>query len=380
MSVSRLGARVVFVVGMLVVLGLTVGLAAAAPSSSGAKAAKAHAAKFPLVIRSASVSKTSAGEISGSAKIANSSKKRVQGTTGALSWSPQSGGSLVQLKKFALAALKAGASKKVSFHVAVPAGETAGSYSVFVCVDVLSQLQAFSQAKNCSEAGTVTVAGSGSSSGGSQPNTTSATSPTTTTTPTTPTPTTPTPPDTAITSAPGSLVNTTTAVFDFTSNTAGSTFQCSLDGAPWASCTSPQTYTNLAAGAHTFEARADSDGTVDPTPAQATWTIDTTPPVVTLTTPANGSEADDSTPTFAGTAGTAAVDSSSVTVRVYTGSSASGTLAQTLTTTASAGAWSVPASNALADGTYTAQASQSDGAGNTGLRGPNRMKGYVVLC
>jgi myo-inositol-hexaphosphate 3-phosphohydrolase len=61
-----------------------------------------------------------------------------------------------------------------------------------------------------------------------------------------------TPPDTTITSGPAATTTSTTASFAFTSNEANSTFQCSLDGAARAACTSPQTYTGLAAGSHTF--------------------------------------------------------------------------------------------------------------------------------
>ena len=75
----------------------------------------------------------------------------------------------------------------------------------------------------------------------------------------------------------------------------------------------------------------------------------------------------DATPTFSGTAGTDPGDSTTVTVKVYSGSSASGTLIQTLTATrGSGGAYSVDASPPLADGTYTGQAEQADDAGNTG--------------
>ena len=61
-----------------------------------------------------------------------------------------------------------------------------------------------------------------------------------------------------------------------------------------------------------------------------------------------------------------------VTVRVYAGASASGTPLQTLTATVAAGgAYSVEASPAIAQGQYTAQARQSDAAGNTGLSTAN---------
>ena len=56
---------------------------------------------------------------------------------------------------------------------------------------------------------------------------------------------------------------------------------------------------------------------------------DTTPPSVTLTAPSNGSTTADTTPTFAGAAGTAAGDSSTVTVKVYGGPTTGGPLVQT---------------------------------------------------
>ena len=52
------------------------------------------------------------------------------------------------------------------------------------------------------------------------------------------------------------------------------TFECSLDNSPFSSCSNPQTYSNLAAGQHTFKVRAvDSQVNKDPTPATFTWKI-----------------------------------------------------------------------------------------------------------
>ncbi|PYM95771.1 MAG: hypothetical protein DME04_03860, partial [Candidatus Rokuibacteriota bacterium] len=91
-------------------------------------------------------------------------------------------------------------------------------------------------------------------------------------------------PDTTITANPPVLTNSTSASFSFTATEAGSTFECQLDGAPFAVCTSPQSYSALAAGSHTFQVRAvDTAGNVDPTPASFTWTIDTTAPDTTIT-------------------------------------------------------------------------------------------------
>lgn len=88
-------------------------------------------------------------------------------------------------------------------------------------------------------------------------------------------------------------------------------------------------------------------------------------PLVTLDQPADGSTVNDSTPTLSGQAGTQPGDDSTVTVNVYPGSSASGTPIETKTAPVSAGGWSI-ASDALADGIYTAQAQQSDTDGNVG--------------
>jgi Ca2+-binding RTX toxin-like protein len=58
------------------------------------------------------------------------------------------------------------------------------------------------------------------------------------------------------------------------SSESGSVFQCSRDGAPFTTCTSPKRYTGLAAGGHTFSVRArDAAGNTDPTPATRKWTI-----------------------------------------------------------------------------------------------------------
>ena len=98
---------------------------------------------------------------------------------------------------------------------------------------------------------------------------------------------------------------------------------------------------------------------------------DTTPPSLTLTDPPDGSTTNDNTPTYDGTAGTAPGDLDTVTVKIYAGATATGSPVQTLSATRSGGSWTVDGSPALADGTYTAQAEQSDTAGNTGQSAPH---------
>ena len=62
-----------------------------------------------------------------------------------------------------------------------------------------------------------------------------------------------------------------------------------------------------------------------------------------------------------------------MTVKVFSGTHASGLSVETLGTTVSRGTrtWSVAAARTLANGTYTARAQQSDRAGNTGLSKPS---------
>ena len=83
------------------------------------------------------------------------------------------------------------------------------------------------------------------------------------------------PPETFIDSGPSGSVSETTASFSLSASEP-STFQCRLDGAALAACTSPVTYSDLPAGSHTFEVVATDTSTnmnVDPTPAVRTWTI-----------------------------------------------------------------------------------------------------------
>jgi len=89
-------------------------------------------------------------------------------------------------------------------------------------------------------------------------------------------------PDTTITASPTNPTNVTSASFQFTSTKSGSTFQCSLDGAAFTVCTSPQPYSGLAATGHTFQVKAtDAIGNTDATPASYTWTVDTAAPDTT---------------------------------------------------------------------------------------------------
>src|SRR5262249_9904170 len=89
---------------------------------------------------------------------------------------------------------------------------------------------------------------------------------------------------TTITMAPPAFTNMSPASFSFTSSKPNSTFLCRIDGGAFTSCTSPQTYSNLADGSHTFEVKAvDMSGHQDPTPASASFTLDRVPPDTMIT-------------------------------------------------------------------------------------------------
>ena len=80
-----------------------------------------------------------------------------------------------------------------------------------------------------------------------------------------------------LTSTPANPSNSTAPSFSFTGE-AGATFQCALDGAAFASCTSPRAYSGLAAASHTFQVRQTDTAGNAGVAASYTWTIDTTAP------------------------------------------------------------------------------------------------------
>ncbi|HWK27660.1 MAG TPA: putative metal-binding motif-containing protein [Solirubrobacter sp.] len=71
----------------------------------------------------------------------------------------------------------------------------------------------------------------------------------------------------------GALQTVNAETFSLVASEAA-TFECSLDGAPFAACDGLVALAGLAPGAHTFAARAiDRAGNVDPTPVRRSWTI-----------------------------------------------------------------------------------------------------------
>jgi hypothetical protein len=251
-------------------------------------ASRARSAELEV---SAAAVKLVGSVVAGSATVANVGDAGARSSTAAVAWrSSAGGGGLVELGRFKVPALRAGERHKASFRVGVPKG-AAGSWDVSVCADVLGQVQARAEHKSkCRSAGVVTIPASGvkgygptgsepspppGSGGSSSPPTGSGSASS--------------PPETVIDSGPTGLIGQSTVTFAFHGSDADDTFQCALDGAPWVSCASPQQYTALAEGAHTFEVRAvNAAGEVDPTPASASFTVEATPPQTTITSAPSG--------------------------------------------------------------------------------------------
>jgi hypothetical protein len=91
-------------------------------------------------------------------------------------------------------------------------------------------------------------------------------------------------PNTVIDDRPALSSGSTSAEFTYEAPTATS-YECRLDAEAFASCPagSPQNYTDLADGSHTFQVRGVNASGPDPTPASYTWTVDTVAPAASIT-------------------------------------------------------------------------------------------------
>jgi PKD domain len=131
--------------------------------------------------------------------------------------------------------------------------------------------------------------------------------------------------------------------------------------------------TTLAPGTYTAvaeESREPSFGVFETGTSSVTFTINTTPPAVTIDTPASGSSSTNTSQVIAGAAGTASHDLAEITVQLYAGPNiGSQAPLEGLSVEASGGRWSATFGG-LSPGTYTAQAEQQDDAGNLGTSAP----------
>ncbi|HEY2537764.1 MAG TPA: Ig-like domain-containing protein [Solirubrobacteraceae bacterium] len=124
---------------------------------------------------------------------------------------------------------------------------------------------------------------------------------------------------------------------------------------------------SLAPGQYTAVAEQTNAESETGTSPAVTFTVDTTPPVVSVTSPAPGAVLTSSQPNIGGEAGQASGDDASVTLKLYAGAAVSGSPMRTLHVAPIGAGWTTGAVAALPDGKYTAQAEQSDAAGNTGV-------------
>jgi tripartite motif-containing protein 71 len=119
-----------------------------------------------------------------------------------------------------------------------------------------------------------------------------------------------TPPIASLDTYPSSPTSSTTASFTFSSNEANSTFLCAKDSTTYTSCSSPKSYSSLGSGSHAFHVKAiDPAGNTQTGSTNYTWTIDTTPPNVSIDSgPSGWVQSTDATFKFSSTDGTATFD------------------------------------------------------------------------
>ena len=166
-----------------------------------------------------------------------------------------------------------------------------------------------------------------------------------------PSPWTHTPPAVAISSGPahGSTESDPNPAFGFATNDPDATLECELDGGGFEDCTSPLSASGLPDGSHTFRVKA-TDRAQNTSVASRTWTVDTTPPTVTISSgPAAGSTSPNRSPAFG-----FATDEPDVSFGCrFLGSGVFRDCGSPFT------------ASGLADGSYTFQVKATDAAGNT---------------
>jgi hypothetical protein len=106
------------------------------------------------------------------------------------------------------------------------------------------------------------------------------------------------------------------------------------------------------------------------TATTGTFLVATTTVVVTITAPVTGSASATGMPTVTGTAGNSAGDAPTVTVKLYSGATATGSPLQTLSATRNLANWTVTVPSALGHGEYTVVADQVGGNLVTGYSAP----------
>src|SRR5436190_4167239 len=226
-----------------------------------------------LVVSSGRVRRQSE-RLRGAVTVRNKGNRRARATTAAIAIRLDNSRKL-EAGRFKVTALRSHASDQVEVSMRMPSGLPAGEHRFVACADTRKQVTERSEANNCLTVGRFTVAEPPPPPPPVAPPPPPPPVPPPPPPPPVPPPP-PPPPDTTITSGPQGPTSSTSASFAFTSSEEESTFQCSLDAAPFTSCSSPAVYATLAQGPHTFQVRAtDAANTTDQTPAHRDWTVDT---------------------------------------------------------------------------------------------------------
>ena len=164
-------------------------------------------------------------------------------------------------------------------------------------------------------------------------------------------------PITTLSTSTAANTNQTSASFTLgTSNYAAGqvSYECNLDGAGWSNCSSTPTFSGLADGPHTLQARSVYAGLSDPSPQSFSWIVDTVaPPAPVVTVPANASFTNNNKPPIIGTA------EANNTVTVYIDGSSVGTAPVN-----GSGNWTYTPTVALTDGAHAVKATATDPASN----------------
>ena len=162
------------------------------------------------------------------------------------------------------------------------------------------------------------------------------------------------------TGAPPAQTQATGITITFHSDDTNATFECSLDGEPFAACTSPTTRSGLADGDHTLRIHAVNGNGTNPD-ATIAWTIDTQAPNVSFTT-VPGPYTKNASELLVASASDATTTVGSVTFRYGANAAActTGTLIFTDTGAPYSTTWTTPA-----DGPYVVCAIATDSVGKT---------------
>ena len=86
------------------------------------------------------------------------------------------------------------------------------------------------------------------------------------------------PPSPTIDSGPSGATSSTSASFGFSDSESGVSFRCQLDGGGFGACSSPQGYSGLSQGAHSFQVKARDAAGNESAAASRSWTVDTLAP------------------------------------------------------------------------------------------------------